>query len=63
MILEPGDSTQLIELEGILLRQGVFINKNIFEKKTNKRKDQIIHATPEKSKKRRKLKEKAKIRA
>ena len=39
MILEPGDSTQLIELEGILLRQGVFINKNIFEKKTNKRKD------------------------
>ena len=29
--------TQLIELEGILLRQGVF--KNIFEKKTNKRKD------------------------
>ena len=50
-------SISLIELEKILLRQDV---KNIFEKKTNKRKDQIIYATLEKSKKRRKLKEKAK---
>ena len=39
MILEPGDRTQLIELEGILLRQGVF--KNIFEKKKNKQKKRL----------------------
>ena len=51
MILEPG-YRQLIELEKILLRQDA---KNILEKKTNKR---IVHATVEKSKKGRKLKEK-----
>ena len=51
MILEPGHR-QLIELEKILLRQDA---KNILEKKTNKR---IVHATVEKSKNERKLKEK-----
>ena len=52
MILEPGHR-QLIELEEILLRQDA---KNILEKKTNKR---IIHvhATVEKTKKGRMLKE------
>ena len=51
MILEPGHR-QLIELEEILLRQDA---KNILEKKTNKK---IIHATVEKTKKGRKLREK-----